>query len=357
MRIVIASGGTGGHILPALNLAEHLKAEYSAEACFIGRFKQYAQVIRLRGFQEIDLDVSGLEKGSLFKMCVWFWKMMAAFFFTIRILAGLRPQAVVGFGGYSSFPVILAAWVLRIPAVIHEQNVIPGKANRWLAYFVRKVAISFSESQKYFPLRKTVLTGYPLRNLEARISKKDFFKQHHLELKRMTILICGGSQGSRALNATFVQAAERLNQELLFQVIHLAGETDCEMIRTAYQRLGIPHAVFSYYEQMGDIYGCAELVISRGGAGTIQELLLLNIPVIVVPYPHAGGHQKANATVLTCGGHAAMIEEKYLTGDHLRAQVLGLAEGAGEKPVLEVDWAEAAWSSCQRLAETILGVI
>lgn len=358
MKIVIASGGTGGHILPSLNLAEYLRAEYSAEVYFIGTLKKYTDVIFSRGFEDVPLDAVGLETSSLLKICVWFWKMLVATVVALRALVRLKPQAVIGFGGYSSFPVVLSAWLLRIPAVIHEQNVIPGKANRWLTPFVRKIAISFSESQKYFPVKKVVLTGYPLRNLQGRVSKKDFFRQNGLEEGRFTILICGGSQGSRALNTTFVQGAQRLNQELPFQVIHLAGgEADCEMIREAYKKIGIPHVVFPYYDQMGDLYGCADLVISRAGAGTIHELLVLNASAILVPYPFAGGHQKANAAVLTGTGRGIMIEEKHLTSDHLRVQILELARAAQTRARLDVNWIEIAKISQQRLAETVLGVI
>ncbi|HRZ40861.1 MAG TPA: glycosyltransferase, partial [Candidatus Omnitrophota bacterium] len=146
-------------------------------------------------------------------------------------------------------------------------------------------------------------------------------------------------------------------QKLSFQVIHLAGEADAEIVKAVYQKIDVPHAVFSYYDQMGDLYGCADLVIARAGAGTVQELLLLNVPVVLVPYPYAGDHQKANASVLTKMGRAVMIEEKHLTADHLKVQVLELADIAKKEGPSEVDWAEAARASQQRLAETVLGVI
>ncbi|MEW5895138.1 MAG: undecaprenyldiphospho-muramoylpentapeptide beta-N-acetylglucosaminyltransferase [Candidatus Omnitrophota bacterium] len=333
MTILITTGGSGGHIYPALTVARSLR-ERGHKVFFAGVFKQWKNDIEEEGFSLFELPAKGWQSNSLKDFIVSARSMLKSIKFASEILKDSAPERVLGFGGYGSFPIVLMAAVRRIPVVIHEQNVIPGRANRLLSGFARRILVSFPESVRYFPSSKVIETGYPVRPFLGCLDQEEIFKEFGFS-KLLTIAVVGGSQGSRSLNHIVLQAMALLKDLFDFQVIHLTGKTDEDIIRMGYQRLGIRHQVFPFLKMMEKVYLIADVIISRAGAGALHEIAHFNIPAVIVPYPYAGGHQKYNAAAFLKNGRGIMIEEKNLSPKRLCAEInqLGrktLPAGTGE---------------------------
>ncbi len=326
MKIIFATGGSGGHLFPALQVAQELVKE-GHEIIFCGSFKDMAKKkIESQGFQWISLPAKGLSFKNIKIFISSVVAMGQSVIQSLKIIKNIRPKVVVGFGGYGAFPVVLSAWILRSRTIIHEQNVKPGKANALLARLVNTIAVSFSQSTQYFHSRKTVLTGCPCNLLKKDLEKNEkaielAYKYFHLDKNRKTLFVLGGSQGSTSINNIFLQTIPLLKKQQEFQVIHVSGEEDYEKLKKAYKELGIRVALFPFLDKIKKAYQCADLIISRAGAVTITEISLAEIPAILIPYPYAGGHQKYNAQVLCHRKAACMIEEKELSVEGLKSAI------------------------------------
>jgi UDP-N-acetylglucosamine--N-acetylmuramyl-(pentapeptide) pyrophosphoryl-undecaprenol N-acetylglucosamine transferase len=324
MKILIVAGGTGGHILPALTLAREIKARNVGEVLFvISSKKQDSDIISGKGIDFKTLDITPLQSRSPFGLLKFLIKLFLGTIESIFMLLEFRPDAVVGFGGYVSGPMVLLASFSGIKSIIHEQNVYPGKANRILARFADKIAISFSETRQYLKGHgsKIILSGNPLREglkRDERVKPSEIFN----------VLIIGGSQGAHKLN-TIVPEAIGLMQDrerAMFNIIHIAGKDEKEYVEKTYKEIGIKNRVFSFTEHMARFYNECDFVISRSGAMTVSELLALAIPAIMVPYPYAGGHQRHNAMALEKTGSGIILEEKDLTPSIMRDAILKLMD-------------------------------
>lgn len=325
MKIVIATGGTGGHIFPALHVAEALRTK-GHEVLFLGTFGAAAERVKRQGFAVQDLKAKGMTGQSPKNFLLALGKMLAAVFQSFQFLKGLRPDVVVGFGSYGAFPVVFAAIIKKIPVMIHEQNVRPGQANKVLARWVDKVAISFSKSHRYFSRARVVLTGCPAKENPPLADRETLLERFGLKKEGKTILVLGGSQGSRRINAVFVETALILKKESDFQVIHVAGKDDVLMLRQHYEYLKVPHHVCDFMNDIENAYAVADLAISRAGAVSITELCHFGIPSILIPYPYAGAHQKENAQVMVELGQAVMVEEQNLSPLRLRDTILSFLQ-------------------------------
>jgi UDP-N-acetylglucosamine--N-acetylmuramyl-(pentapeptide) pyrophosphoryl-undecaprenol N-acetylglucosamine transferase len=323
MKIIIATGGTGGHLFPALKVAGELKGA-GHHVLFLGSFRRAEDQMRKSGFTFEDLGSKGFVSSSLRNKFQSALAMVTAVFRALGSLRRFQPDVVCGFGGYGAFPAVLAAVVLRCPTLIHEQNVVPGLANRILAGVVDKIAVSFEKSRKYFNPRKTVLTGYPSSIPPQDIDRASVFKEFGLREGRATILVFGGSQGSGHINKTFVETARALKEKLDFQVVHLSGDRDYLYLRDRYNEMGIPVALFKFLDKMDMAYRAADLVVARSGAGTVTEIAKFQLPAVFIPYPHARGHQKENALVLCGAGPARLIEDKDLSSAKLTDVIVDL---------------------------------
>ncbi len=316
-NVVIATGGTGGHIYPGLVTAQELRRRGCA-VTFVGVLGAAGDKIRAAGFACEDIAVQGFvgrgfiqrlgAAGCLLRAGVRCWGMVRR----------LRPDVVLGFGGYSSFPVVMAAVLCGIPSMLHEQNALPGEANKFLGRFVRRVAVGFRETVTFFPPGKAVWTGNPLRPFDLLIPREGAHHDLGLDPNRRTVLVFGGSQGSRAINSQVVEAFVDISG---VQVIHITGRHDFERVKARYQAMGVPALVREYMDHIATAYAAADLVIGRAGAGTVTELGLLGVPAILIPYPGARDHQKYNARVLEKLGTASIIEEKCLRQDMLRDKI------------------------------------
>ena len=324
MKILIVAGGTGGHILPALALAREIKTRNIGEVLFvISSKKQDRDIVFGKGVDFIALPITPLGSKNIFSILNFLTRLFAGTIESIFTLLKFRPDAVVGFGGYVSGPIVLAASFLKMRTIIHEQNAYPGKANRILARFVNKIAISFPDAKNYFKgfESKIIFSGNPLREG----LKRD---ERERPADSFSALIIGGSQGAHKLN-TIVPEAISLMQDShrnMLNIIHIAGKNEKEDVEKSYGKIEIKNRVFPFTEHMARLYNECDFVISRAGAMTVSELLALGIPAILVPYPYAGGHQKLNAEVLEKIGSGILLEEKNLTSCVMRDAILKLMD-------------------------------
>ena len=310
--------------MPAMALAREIKARNVGEVLFvISSRKQDRDIISGKGIDFKALNIISLQSKSLFGILKFLIKLFAGTIESIFTLLEFRPDTVVGFGGYVSGPIVLLASFSGIKTIIHEQNVYPGKANRILAKFVDRVAISFPEARQYLKglESKIILSGNPLREglkRDERPKPSEIFN----------VLIIGGSQGAHKLNTIVPQAIAlmRDSRKNMLNITHIAGKNENEDVKESYGKTGVKNRVFSFTEHMARFYNECDFVISRSGAMTVSELLALAIPAILVPYPYAGGHQRFNAMVLEKIGSGILLEEKGLTPGIMRDAILKLMD-------------------------------
>lgn len=329
-KIIIAAGGSGGHIFPAIALGSSLSAPgKNIEIMYIGSDKALdRRIFEKEGVRYKVLSANKLAYNISVRTAAASFKLLADIFRAISIISSYRPDVAVGFGGYVSFPVIFAARLFGIPTIVHEQNVVPGRANRLLFNLAERIAVSFEETKgsigKY--AGKCVFTGNPVRAGISASGRAAGVKRFGLDEKKFTILVIGGSQGASFLNRTFVAALSSMNSESRssIQAIHITGVKDYEWALKSYGELGIEHRVHSFVDKIEDVYAPADIVITRSGASAIFELALLQKPMILIPYPFAMSHQLDNALVFSGKGAALLVEEKDLSAGHLTGLILGL---------------------------------
>jgi UDP-N-acetylglucosamine--N-acetylmuramyl-(pentapeptide) pyrophosphoryl-undecaprenol N-acetylglucosamine transferase len=315
MKVVVGSGGTYGHIAPALGLTSALK-EKKIEVVFVSPNKELREYLTKRDISSYFITNPKIKVASIpvfIKSIINFIKAMRE---SASILLNTKPDIIIGFGGYASFPLVISACILGIPSAIHEQNVAMGKANRILSYFVKRIFLSFGDTKRFVNSRKVLVIGKVIREGLELIDKEDARRHLDLEEKLFTVLVMGGSQGSHKINKKFMEAIEKLKSRSL-QVIHLTGYSDFQLVKDYYAKLRIRNKTFDFSENMSYLYSAADLVISRAGASTVTEILYFRIPSILIPYPYAGAHQMDNAKVLAKNGRAIIIEDKDLERDFL----------------------------------------
>jgi len=313
MKMLLAGGGTGGHLFPAVAMAQRLlEVEPEAEVLFVGTERG----IEARILPELDLplktiDIKGFVGRGGAKKAALVPLLIKSVVQSLSILGEFRPEVVVGVGGYAAGPVLLAAKIKGIPFLIHEQNAWPGLTNRLLARWAERVCLSFADSDRAFHFGRTVLTGNPLR---AGMENCPPIPEEG------TLLVFGGSRGARAINDAMVAALPYLEDfkgELT--ILHQTGSDDLERIRQGYQEAGWdPESVVPFIQDMSGAYARAQLVVCRAGATTLAELTACGRPAIMVPYPYAAGdHQTVNAQALARRGAALLLPQSELTAEHL----------------------------------------
>lgn len=328
MRILFASSGSGGHLFPALSLAKKLKQD-NFDIHFIIDKKCSENRIRESGFAVERLSVTKFDFSSFKLFFKTLINLNRSFLESISILKIIKPAAVVGFGGYASFPILLAANLRGIPVIIHEQNVIPGRANRILSLFAKRIAVSFKESNKYFNQKKVITTGCPTREELLEAKKEAVFREFNFAAQKFTILVMGGSQGSHRINEALVGAIIKIKDLSQFQIIHITGENDFDFVKGAYQKNGAKAYCVAFLKEIGYAYSIADLAISRAGGSSLAEIANFRVPSILIPYPFAYNHQKANAAVFRDCGGAIIIEDKDLSADKLKELILEFLNNRG----------------------------
>ncbi len=312
MKVLIATGGTGGHIFPALKLARLLR-DHGHEVMFAGVLGIAEDQILSAGFDLINIKAKGFNPRSLIGMIKFVWLMTGAIIRSVGIIHQVRPDKVIGFGGYGSFPIIMAGWFCRCRMMIHEQNVYPGKANRLMGRFVQQVAVSFRDSARFFDAAKIIHTGCPCHVTSQLPNQQDARAKFDLDRFKWTVLILGGSQGSHKINEVFYEWMKVQGKERTCQAIHMTGKQDYAKFHQLYIDQHLPVNACAFISNMIDAYAAADVVIARAGASSITEIGLLGRPAVIVPYPFAGGHQRYNAKVLADLGTAIVIEQDEFT--------------------------------------------
>ena len=356
-KVLIASGASAGHLYPALALADNLKHKQpSWEIAFVTcRRLSLENSIESSGYNFFIISICPFSFDCR-KFLISLYRFIKSFWETFLIIEKFRPDVVIGFGSYVSFPVILESALFKKPTFIHEQNVSLGLSNRALSLFVDKVAVSFKDA----PLdsRKFVFTGNPLRKELVKKDKEESRAFFGLD-EKFTILVLGGSQGSERINTEFKQTVDILSAKRRdFQFIHLCGKKDYSSLKKDYSCIKIRYCLFDFLTRMDFAYSLADLVICRAGAGSITELAFFRKAAILIPYPYAGSHQLENANALKMKEAAVCLEEKELGGFRLAEFILRLMDSAGARAELEKRVAEFVNPEAgERLAELALSLV
>lgn len=325
MTVLLATGGSGGHIFPALQTGLELKRRGHL-VVFAGVLDMASAKINDLGFTCHNTGAKGFKDKSLIGVIRFGYSMTMAIARSIKILRVVKPKKVIGFGGYGSFPLVLAAKLCGIPTMIQEQNVVPGKANRVLSKMVNKVAVTFKDSLKYFDQRKTVWTGCPCHDTPSDRPSHEIYKSLGLSKDKLTIALLGGSQGSVKLNEVFFEAMSVLGAEANIQAIHMTGKNEYEKYAKKYAQENLPVVATSFISPIEELYSIVDIVVARCGAATVFELGAFCIPSVLIPYPLAGGHQKYNGQVLEKATAAILIDQKDLTAVSLQGALKKLRE-------------------------------
>ena len=303
IRLIVSGGGTGGHIFPALSIANAVKAKCpEAEILFVGaENRMEMQRVPAAGYDIIGLPVSGFDRKNLLKNIAVLWRLMKSRRKARRIIRDFGPHVAVGVGGYASGPTLKEAGAMGIPTLLQEQNSYAGVTNKLLAKQADRICVAYEGMERFFPKEKIILTGNPVRQnlLDARITRDEAVKTFGLDPKKKTVLLVGGSLGARTLNESMLGAWETL-READVQFIWQTGKYYYEDIKAQLQGRELENVhVCDFISSMDAAYAAADLVISRAGAGSISEFCLLGKPVILVPSPNvAEDHQTKNALAL-----------------------------------------------------------
>lgn len=350
-RVIISGGGTGGHIFPAVAIANALKKiAPDTEILFVGaNGRMEMEKVPAAGYKIIGLDIQGFQRSSLLKNVMLPIKLFKSVLKARTIIKDFKPDAVVGVGGYASGPLLYAASQMNIPYLIQEQNSFAGITNKWLGKGASVICVAFSGMEKFFPKDKIMLTGNPIRKEAVDIENKRFAAAELLSLSplKKTILVTGGSLGSGTLNKSIIAGLEKINSSDV-QLIWQTGKYYYNSITEQLQGKDLSNIkVLEFLHRMDLAYAAADLVISRAGAGTIAELCAVKKPVILVPSPNvAEDHQTKNAMALVEKNAALMVSDNMAEAELIdialllldnKAKCSELAENIGKMELPDAD--------------------
>ncbi len=355
MKVLIAAGGTGGHIYPGIAVAkEVMRRDENSEVRFVGTSRGLeTKIVPANGFELSLINSAGLKSVGLLGKIKGLAVLPKSFLEARRLIKDFQPNVVIGAGGYVSGPVLLTASFLKIPTLVMESNALPGFTNRKLAPFVTKAALTFEEAVKFFG-KKAIVTGNPVR--------KEFFEiQPKARSEKVNLLIFGGSQGARAINNAMVESLKDLPHGKL-NITHQTGESDFENIRELYNRAGWGDVaeIKPYISNMVDEFAKSDLIICRAGATSCAEIAAAGKAAILIPLPTAADdHQRKNAEALQNAGAAKMILQRDLSGESLAKEITDLinaperisAMEKAAKKLAKADAAEVTVDLIEKLAK------
>jgi UDP-N-acetylglucosamine--N-acetylmuramyl-(pentapeptide) pyrophosphoryl-undecaprenol N-acetylglucosamine transferase len=314
-RAIISGGGTGGHIFPAIAIADEIKRRNpDAEILFVGAIgKMEMEKVPIAGYNIEGLKIAGFQRKFSLSNFLLPFKIIGSLLKARRIIKSFNPQVVIGVGGYASGPTLKMATWLKVPSVIQEQNSFPGKTNKLLAQKVSAICTAYEGLEKYFPKEKITITGNPVRHDMVDISgKKEAASAYfNLSLNKPTVLFIGGSLGARTLNQTVLKHYEEIaNSD--FQVIWQCGKTNFETINEEVKDKAVDSIkLLKFIDRMDYAYALADIIVSRSGAISVSELSLIGKPIILVPSPNvAEDHQTKNAMALVGQDAALLVKDK-----------------------------------------------
>ncbi len=314
LRIIISGGGTGGHIFPAIAIANALKKlDPATEILFVGALgRMEMEKVPAAGYKIIGLDIQGIQRKSIWKNIMFPVKLYNSVYRSIKILKEFKPNAAVGVGGYASGPLLYAAKLRGIPYLIQEQNSYAGITNKWLGGNAKKICVAFDGMEQFFPADRIIKTGNPIRKESVDIAGKHIqaLELFNLDPNKKTILITGGSLGARTLNNSVMGGLNKL----IAADVQIIWQTGKFYYKTITEQLGDHHPnikVLEFVNRMDLAYAAADIIISRAGAGTIAELCVIKKPVILVPSPNvAEDHQTKNALALVQEQAAVFVADR-----------------------------------------------
>jgi UDP-N-acetylglucosamine--N-acetylmuramyl-(pentapeptide) pyrophosphoryl-undecaprenol N-acetylglucosamine transferase len=320
VKVLIAGGGTGGHLYPGIALAEEVVTRHHAnQVVFVGTQRGLeARVVPREGYPLETVRAQGLKGKGLVGLLKGLFVLPLAFLDSFRILRRQRPDVVVGVGGYSSGPVVLAASLLGIPTAVQEQNALPGFTNKVLGRFARVVFTAFAGAGAFFPEGKVQLVGNPIRR-----KLMDNFLLAHVAHDTFSLLVLGGSLGAHGLNQRMLDALDHLGDlKGQLRIVHQTGKKDLDEVRQGYASRGFEAQVVEFIDDMSSAYAEASLVVCRAGATTLAELMVAKKASLLIPFPHAtDDHQAVNAQEMVAAGAALMFRESELTGQKLAEEI------------------------------------
>jgi len=318
MRVIIAGGGTGGHVIPALAIAQELRGRHNADVEFVGTARGIEmRLVPAAGFKLHLVQVGQLNRVDLRTRLTTLFNLPRAVFASARLIRSFCPDVIIGVGGYASGPAMLAGRILNVPLVAFEPNYLPGFANRMLASVVKAAVVQFDATCKYF--RNCHVTGVPVRS-------EFFHVPPPAPDARPTLLVFGGSQGAHAINIAVLGALDNL-AELVpdIHIIHQTGEKDLAEAQSAYLKTRLSAEVFPFIDDMPGMFARADLLICRSGASTVAEVAAAGRPAIFIPLPTAADdHQRHNAEALANANAARLLPQAALTSDRLAQEVAAL---------------------------------
>ena len=329
--IVISGGGTGGHIYPAVGLAQAIvKLEPGFEICFIGGENRLeSTIIPQHGFRFLPISVAGFPRKLTWKWFPVIGKTCRGFAQSLQFLGKLKPKVVVGTGGYVSGPVLFAASRLGVSTAIQEQNASPGLTNRILARWAKMAYLAFHSAADGFPAEIVKITGNPIRpQIASHASSSATYEKLGLDPSLKTIFVMGGSQGAHPINQIVINMLPELapyHQHLQF--VHQTGKIDYRQVREHYVGSPLKHLVQPYFDSIGEVYSITDLMVCRAGGMTISEITACGLPAIFVPLPSTpGNHQELNAQVIARSGAGVVLNQQTLTGRLLAEQIISITE-------------------------------
>jgi len=326
VRVVIAGGGTGGHLFPGIAVAEEVLARNGqSDVLFIGTGNPMERTaLSQKGFNFTAITVQGLKNRGILNQIKALILLPASLIASSRILKAFDPDLVLGVGGYSAGPVVAAAWLKGIKTALQEQNILPGITNRWLSRITNRLYLSFPETRGMATADKALVTGNPVRQefFAAIPPRQQTQEATEKEAAPFTVLIAGGSQGAHAINKAMQSALAHLSDTGRYHFIHQTGADDEAMMNETYANSRAKGTVKAFFSDMARQYQAANLIVCRAGATTVAEVTALGKPVIFIPFPYAADdHQRLNAESLVREGASEMILEKDLAGQMLAQRI------------------------------------
>ncbi|MDD3012306.1 MAG: undecaprenyldiphospho-muramoylpentapeptide beta-N-acetylglucosaminyltransferase [Candidatus Gastranaerophilales bacterium] len=331
ITVAITGGGTGGHIYPAVAVAQALKTDNDIEKVYyVGCPDNMEKEIAIKEELEfIPVSISGMPRKLGFNIIKWFLKLNKAVGDAIIQLKKIKPDVILGTGGYVSGPVLIAAIILRIPFVIHDPDAHPGIVNRFVSPWAKAVSVAFEEAKNYISSKNIIVNGNPIRFGINSIKKEEALKELNLDNSRKTILVMGGSQGAKTINNAILNAAPVLINDYNFQIVHQTGKKNYNeyieqlSLKWPEYKENSCYIVSPYFDNMSIPLAAADLAISRAGSLSISELNLSSLPSILIPYPYAAAdHQRYNAKALKKAGASAYLEDAECNQNNLIKMIL-----------------------------------
>ena len=330
-NLLIATGITGGHFYPAISFARaYLENHPDVHIDVLLPKKETAFPLDSYKnlFQFHHISIQAFPRSLSMSMLLYPWLFLQAFVKTFSFIKKKRPFAVVSFGSYGSIPAVIAAWLMRIPVVVHEQNRIFGWANLASSFFAKVVAISFPETLGFAPRHKITCTGYPIRQEILNAVKQEAFDGKSYNPFR--ILVLGGSQGSRAINQLIFDFISCLNpaEKARITILHVTGQKDFKMVSEQCRVFNLEYQAFPFHDDIKQLFSIAHFVIARAGAGTIFEMAAFGLPGFFIPYPYAYSHQFKNAQYVASLGGAWVESEETVTGVKIKETIWRVLDDA-----------------------------